>query len=624
MDLPFGGMNMIFAGDFAQLPPVIGAENAALYRPDNGMYATNKKGQEAALGKAIWHQVTTVVILRQNMRQNTQSANDAKMRTALANMRYKMCTAADIGFLRTRVCNVSDRAPDITSSAFRNVSVITGLNVHKDEFNRIGSSRFAVETGQVLTDFYSDNTISEALTTTARSRKQHNTCSLSARMQRLLWEARLSDNNKHILGKLSLCKGLPVMIRLNAATELCITKGQEGTVYSWVEGIGNRGQRVLETLFVRLSNPPKDVSFDNLPPNVVPLTRTSSAITCSLPDDSSISINRSQVEIIPNFAMTDYCSQGKTRLKNPVDLMNCRSHQLYYTVLSHSATAEGTLLLPDFTDPRQPAFDPRKIQGGCSGHLWQEFRELELLDHTTLLLYNNTLPATVFGERRYDLLTRFQYHVGKAFVPPAVERSIAWGPYDPVHPTDCCEFEWDVKSMPHVPAGLARDKNEDLHPTVLHRDNQVLSYGEGAPMDKHAVAAPSNPSGLSIEHTGILSEQYLTPRPVSSINRPNKRKSRSDAIQDTSVANTGYSQSGSGGSIALFPSGCKWYNNSCPYDSLLFVLANTWKSDPVRYAECFDGINIEWMGELSKSLQLHVEGKYSLEQVRDFMRQKLH
>jgi len=29
--------------------------------------------QEAAIGKALWHQVTTVVILRKNMRQRTQT-----------------------------------------------------------------------------------------------------------------------------------------------------------------------------------------------------------------------------------------------------------------------------------------------------------------------------------------------------------------------------------------------------------------------------------------------------------------------------------------------------------------------------------------------------------------------
>ncbi|PBK82752.1 hypothetical protein ARMGADRAFT_1048597 [Armillaria gallica] len=308
-DIPFGGMNIIFAGDFVQLPPVIGAENAALYRQDNGIYVTNKKSQVAAL-------ITMVVIL---------IANSAKMKTALVNMRYKMCTAANIGFLCTRICNVSDHAPDTTLSAFYNVSIITGLNVHKDEFNCIDSSRFSMETSQVLTDFYLDNIISEAPTTTARSRKQHNTCGLLARMQCLF--------------KLLLCKGLPIMIRLNAATELCITKGQEGTVHLWVEGIGNCGQRVLETLFVHLSKLPKDIKFNNLLPNVVPLTRTLSAILCSLPDDSSISINRSQV------------------------------HQLYYTMLSCSIMADGTLLLPDFTNPRWPAFDPWKIQGGCSRHL---------------------------------------------------------------------------------------------------------------------------------------------------------------------------------------------------------------------------------------------------------------
>ena len=55
--------------------------------------------QEAAIGKALWHQVTTVVILRENMRQKRQSPEDAKLRTALENMRYKACTQEDITFL---------------------------------------------------------------------------------------------------------------------------------------------------------------------------------------------------------------------------------------------------------------------------------------------------------------------------------------------------------------------------------------------------------------------------------------------------------------------------------------------------------------------------------------------
>jgi PIF1-like helicase len=60
---PFGGLNMIFAGDFAQLPPAIGQENASLYSQTVGVNPKSLYDQEAAMGKALWHQVTTVVIL---------------------------------------------------------------------------------------------------------------------------------------------------------------------------------------------------------------------------------------------------------------------------------------------------------------------------------------------------------------------------------------------------------------------------------------------------------------------------------------------------------------------------------------------------------------------------------
>jgi PIF1-like helicase len=41
LDTPFGGMNMIFTGDFAQLPPIIGQEHASLYSRTIGRKATS-------------------------------------------------------------------------------------------------------------------------------------------------------------------------------------------------------------------------------------------------------------------------------------------------------------------------------------------------------------------------------------------------------------------------------------------------------------------------------------------------------------------------------------------------------------------------------------------------------
>ena len=46
--------------------------------------------------------------------------------------------------------------------------------------------------------------------------------------------------------------------------------------------------------------------------------------------------------------MTD-ASQGKTTPNNVVDLTNCTSHQLYYTALSRSASAAGTVIVQSFS-----------------------------------------------------------------------------------------------------------------------------------------------------------------------------------------------------------------------------------------------------------------------------------
>ena len=161
-DLPFGGMNMLFAGDFAQLPPAIGQEHTALYSRTVGSKSTNLRDQEAAVGKALWQQITTVVILRQNMRQRHQSKEDTALREALTNMRYKACTPEDIAFLRSRVSSAIPGRPAITQENFRSVSIITALNVHKDEINRLGSLRYAKETSQDLCDFFSEDTVSSS------------------------------------------------------------------------------------------------------------------------------------------------------------------------------------------------------------------------------------------------------------------------------------------------------------------------------------------------------------------------------------------------------------------------------------------------------------------------------
>ncbi|KAF8581050.1 hypothetical protein K439DRAFT_1316118, partial [Ramaria rubella] len=160
-----------------------------------------------------------------------------------------------------------------------------------------------------------------------------------------------------------ICHGMPVLVKHNIATPCCVTNGAEETVGGWKSFKLTKDKKVLDTLFVKFKNPPIPIKLDGLPMNVVPIGRAAQDITCRLPNDDTLTVTRQQVQVLPNFSMTDYGCQGRTRPNNVVDLGVCLTHQSYYTCLSRSASASGTVILQNF--------EPNKIMGGASGWLRQ-------------------------------------------------------------------------------------------------------------------------------------------------------------------------------------------------------------------------------------------------------------
>jgi hypothetical protein len=561
-DLPFGGINMILAGDFAQLPPVGGAP---LY---SGMVGTQVDSgvkplyQEAAIGKALWHQVTTVVILRENMRQKTQTTEDAALRTALVNMRYGACTPDDIKFLRSRIAGKRYNQPHVFSKEFRNVAIICGIHSQKDMINQLGCERFATETGQKLTTFYSiDKWGKEHDPATKKqwgkskkaSKLRHRSDEIDFDDQLEIWKVRHGDT-EHFAGKLSLCVGMPVMIRNNDATELCITKGQEGIVVGWQSYKGSHGKCVLDTLFIKLENPPQLVQIPGLPDNIVPIMKSTKTITCVFPSDLKESIERQQVWVLPNFAMTAHTAQGKTRPYNVVHLNSCLSHMAYYTALSRSATAAGTIIIQ--------GFDSKVITKGCSGYLRQELRELEILDEITRLKYEGQFPDYINSHLRYTLIHQFQQWKGIFYIPAKTDPALRWSAKDPF--------------------------------TVIDK-----IYKQKTDLSNKSLTALCKKRKLSIANQNHLEN-------------PSIKRQKICSNQNDCHSNK--------------PKGLLWDldNWSCAYDSLFVIFYDIWIQDPKRWTNRFKSLCNEYLNLLVDNFNLVSEGKVKIEDARDSIRFQLH
>lgn len=615
-DEPFGGINFIFAGDFAQLPPA--RSGAALYSGSVGTrltYELNVAQQEAAIGKALWHQVTTVVILRQNMRQAQQSTDDNKLRNALENMRYKACTPEDIIFLRSRIAGKGPNDPKLAQKRFRNVSIITARNSQRDMINQLGCERFARENNQTLQSFYSIDrwkNPEDGRRKEVRGRPKktlidpiRKTNILSPGLQRILWKQPHASSNKHVPARLDLCIGMPVMLKHNDATECCITKGAEATVVGWQTEQGPEGQTALETLFVELKNPPKTIKIDGLPDNVVPITRHTTATMCTLPNDDQISISRDQILVLPNFAMTDYASQGRTRPDNVVDLNNCGSHQSYYTCLSRSASADGTIIVQ--------GFDPKMITGGASGYLRQEFRELELLDEITKLKYENILPDHVVGDRRNTIIREFQQWKGTEYVPECVHPALKWNQRDPLHMLEVvCDSPWQMIKNNKI------NKNRDKKTNIS--DNLGFVSAKGSiPIDIDLRNQKRKWDGDD--------PQRLPKRKCISTLVPNqKRKLYLDddterPIKRIKKNETSYIRN----ELSECPQGFIWddENYSCAYDSILTILLAIWSEEPSEWKARFKDMN-RVMNVLSSGFNRADNRQDTLESARDKIRHLLH
>lgn len=365
-DTPFGGVNVIFLGDFGQLKPVGGVSlYSHRYTKHPDVADAQKASAVSALkGVYLWRVVVSkVVILRRNQRQSTDPAYSAllsRVREGHSGAARDMGTAYDYNTLQTRLLQNMD--PDV-ASAFRDAPIIVGLKSIRDPLNDRILQHHAHAIGADVHWYHARDTVANT------------TLDLAARES--LWNLP-SSTTRDALGRLPLFPGMKVMVQENIAFACHVVNGAVGTVrnikYTEVDGI-----RYVTVVYVEIVGagayfrPDHDDIISIFPAattfqlTVNPRTPTARAQT--------VSVTRNQPPLLPAYAFTDYKAQGRSLDVAIVDPDSALSVQGVYVMLSRVRTMKGLAILHPFK--------ARKIEERIAEDLRDEFSRLEECDRDT-------------------------------------------------------------------------------------------------------------------------------------------------------------------------------------------------------------------------------------------------
>ena len=346
---PFGGINIIFAGDFAQLPPV--GETRLSANIDTSQIATQSTSHQTDIvyGKALWQLVDHVIILNESMRQ--AGPENIAFVDLLTRLREGRCTQTDYDILSNRVLqNI-----EVDWDTWADTPIIVADNAQKDALNERGAQAFANRTHRELHWYYVLDT----------HRQVPVSPDTSNHLQNLH-----SGLTKQRLGKIPLVIGMPVMITHNFDVENGVVNGCTGILKSIRYTTDNMGNRYAVSCVVES---PNILSSSNaLGANQAAVLQDTVDLTFRHPhSQKKCMIKCTQLPIAPAFAMTAHKAQGQTLNKVIVDLENCKGTESPYVMVSRVTSLNGLLILRPFKFS--------KIKCRQSQDTRQEFRRLNML-----------------------------------------------------------------------------------------------------------------------------------------------------------------------------------------------------------------------------------------------------
>lgn len=370
---PFGGISVVFLGDFGQLKPPRQHSLFSYQLVDNPSFVEGRDidGVGAMNGAFLWRQVNVVVKLVKNHRHDTDpDYAEFLQRIRLGTSRPLLSQfknadyVDDLEYLRQR--EISRIAANEPSSLleFRDAPVIVGSREIRDAINAKYISFHAKRLRQEVHIYYARDSMKRT--------------AVSGSLRDRLWRIPSREVHDH-LGRLPLFPGMKVMITENLAFSKGIVNGVEGTIHDIKFTCDDNGRRFAGVVYLRIEG--VDVEIPGLERGLVPVFPESVSFDFKVREGETIksrTVSRKQLPLIPAYSYTDFKSQGRTLDRAIVDLYTARG-QGVYVMLSRARSLQGIAILRWFPST--------KVFQRISEDLRNELDRIERLDDATAMSY---------------------------------------------------------------------------------------------------------------------------------------------------------------------------------------------------------------------------------------------
>ena len=377
IDVPtdsFGGINVIICGDFHQFPPVAAPPYEALYYPANG----GKDTSDALLGRAIYEEFTTVVILKEQIR-----CVDPIWHDFLQHLREGRVQERHVKLLQGLVLDHPDcPETDFSRAPWQTAALVTPRHAVRITWNESAVRKHCQLTGNQLFICRAEDTIKGR----ELSERGRNTLTNRAGQYSLQ-----KKNKQQLPVNVELAIGMKVMVTTNIETDLDITNGARGTIADIIlhpeEEYDRHAEEIVTTrlplyLLVKLDWT-RTVPLEGLDVSVIPVEAITQTMQIQIAEKDGkttrCTVKRRQFPVTPAYAFTDYRSQGQTIPHVIVDIASPPTGGLslfnLYVALSHSSGRSTIRLLRNF--------DPKLFQAAHSAELIAEDDRLRALDEET-------------------------------------------------------------------------------------------------------------------------------------------------------------------------------------------------------------------------------------------------